>query len=128
VRIEVSLGEAVDRLSILTLKCDRIPHGERRTRAEQAREAVLRDWGAMGLPQPDSLPEWTPLHQVNASLWDVEDAVRDHEQRNAFGQDFVKLARSVYALNDRRAAAKAAIDERLGSRLREVKSYGHEQS
>ena len=64
---------------------------------------------------------------MNAALWDVEDALRLHEARGEFGPEFVARARSVYTINDRRAALKRAINLRLGSELVEEKvlpAYG----
>jgi hypothetical protein len=60
---------------------------------------------------------------VNLSLWRVEDELRDYERRKEFTPAFISLARSVYQLNDRRAAIKRGINELTGSRLMEEKSY-----
>lgn len=66
----------------------------------------------------------TELRSINESLWDIEDEIRGCEQRSDFGPRFIELARSVYQTNDRRAAVKRQINERLGSRIVEEKSYG----
>ena len=63
------------------------------------------------------------LHRTNAALWEVEDALRDHERRQDFGASFVELARSVYRLNDERASLKKRINLAAGSLLVEEKSY-----
>ena len=65
------------------------------------------------------------LLQVNQSLWKVEDALRDCEQRGSFTDEFIQLARQVYQLNDQRAALKRQINLQTGSGLIEVKSYGN---
>jgi hypothetical protein len=63
------------------------------------------------------------LKQVNEALWEIEDGIRDCERERDFGPKFVELARSVYHSNDRRAALKRQINELLGSKLIEEKSY-----
>ena len=63
------------------------------------------------------------LKQVNAKLWDVEDAIRDCEARSDFGEPFIELARMVYRLNDERSRLKKAINLASGSRIVEEKSY-----
>jgi hypothetical protein len=117
------LGEVVDRLTILALKIERAPDGEARRRAEQLRDALAAAWAASDLPPWQTLPEHGALTEVNAALWDVEDAMRNFERRRDFGASFVEAARSVYRLNDRRAALKADIDRRLRSGLHEPKMY-----
>jgi hypothetical protein len=122
-RVESSLGDVVDRVTILRLKEARI--------ADPARVAHVRDeiaalevaWTADGHPPMASLTEWKRLCEVNAALWDVEDRLREHERDQEFGPEFVALARSVYLLNDERAALKRAVNVTLGSRLVEEKSY-----
>jgi hypothetical protein len=72
----------------------------------------------------------TPLREalqaVNEALWETEDALRDCESRQDFGDGFVALARSVYGLNDRRGALKRQVNDRLGVRHGEHKQYGQE--
>ena len=65
----------------------------------------------------------TELRGVNESLWQVEDELRQSESAGDFGPRFIELARSVYRLNDRRASIKRQVNEALGSRLMEEKSY-----
>ena len=60
---------------------------------------------------------------MNEQLWDIEDRIRDKEARQTFDRDFIELARSVYVCNDERAAVKKRINQHLGSRLVEEKSY-----
>jgi hypothetical protein len=64
------------------------------------------------------------LAEVNRALWQIEDALRAHEARQDFGPGFIALARSVYTTNDERARLKARLNDRFGSRVVEVKSYG----
>lgn len=125
-RVETSFGDVVDRVTILRLKCARIADLDRRRHALAEREALEAAWDAESLPPIDDLPEIASLADVNARLWDVEDALRDHERDGRFDAAFIELARSVYRLNDERARWKRAINERLGSPIVEVKSYGTE--
>lgn len=118
-----SAAEVLDRLTILDLKVARIPDPERSSRAASHRAALLDAWTRQGLPDPHTLPEWAELARVNGELWEVEDALREHEAAGRFDDTFVALARSVYRLNDARAAAKARLDARLGSDHADVKSY-----
>ena len=63
------------------------------------------------------------LQQINEALWEIEDDIRDCERQQDFSETFIKLARAVYVTNDRRANAKRAIDELVGSPIVEEKSY-----
>jgi hypothetical protein len=117
--IPVSPGELLDRLTILTLKAERI--------ADPAKRANVRaELAGLGRPLPASAELdrlAAELRSVNAALWDVEDALRACERRGDFGPAFVALARSVYTNNDRRAALKRQVNALLGSPLTEEKSY-----
>jgi hypothetical protein len=122
-KIDVPYGEVADRISILLLKEERLsgPIPIENTRRHLA---LLRAaWAEAGLEPVDALSEWPELFAVNARLWDVEDALRECERQGRFDATFVELARSVYQLNDRRAALKRAIDTSLGSPLVEEKSH-----
>ena len=122
-KVELPIGDVADRVSILEIKVARIhrPEAQRHIAAELAE--LRRAWDAEGLPPLASLPQWSELCAVNLALWEVEDALREREGRGDFGGAFVAEARSVYRLNDRRAAVKRAISEALGSRWVEEKSY-----
>lgn len=121
VHVPVSIGELLDRITILALKCPRVgPDARPRLEAELA--ALEATWSAAGLPE---VPERAALAEVNAALWDVEDRLRRHEAAGDFGSAFVALARSVYRLNDRRAALKRAVNLRLVSDLVEEKVLPH---
>lgn len=124
VNVPQSPGEVIDRLAILALKVARLADPAARERAGTLARELRAAWDAAGLPAPSSVPEAAELAGVNAELWEVEDALRACEAALRFDEDFVARARSVYRLNDRRAALKAAIDRRLGSDGTEPKSYG----
>jgi len=124
VQVEVPHGEVADRISILRLKVDRIADPAALAHVLDHLARLEAAWTDAGLPPLDGAPGWPELCEVNARLWDVEDALRACERAGRFDEEFVALARSVYRLNDRRAALKRALDVALGSPLVEEKSYG----
>jgi hypothetical protein len=127
VRVEtpVSVGELLDKLTILELKRDKITDPTKR-------QNVLREWRELGLQcrQRLSLPPEAQalvddLRRVNGQLWEVEDRLRVLEAAQTFDADFITLARSVYRLNDQRAGLKRQINQLVGSELCEEKSYAN---
>jgi hypothetical protein len=122
-RVPISPGELLDKLTILRLKAERI--GDPAKRANVARElAGLEEIWQREVPRAGELrDEAAALARVNAALWDVEDALREREAAGRFDAEFVSLARSVYRHNDERAALKRRVNERLGSALIEEKAY-----
>jgi len=123
VTIPVSYGDAADRITILRIKNERIRDPGKLDSIRQEL-ALLTDafFGQVALATGfDAL--FAELKSVNEALWEIEDALRAREAEADFGEGFVELARQVYRTNDRRAVLKRAIDELLGSDLREQKSY-----
>lgn len=121
IAVPVSVGELLDKIAILRIKRARIPDPAKL--ANVARELAALE--ALDVPGREPLGALEgELRAVNEALWDVEDDIRALDARGDFGPAFVALARSVYRLNDRRAALKRAINERAGSGLVEEKSYG----
>jgi hypothetical protein len=120
--VPVSWGELLDKITILEIKLARI--AEREAHAHVANEyALLLDIAAEGLRQHEVASLVGELRAVNQELWEIEDAIREAERSGRFGDEFVRLARSVYKKNDRRAALKRAINLCLRSELVEEKSY-----
>jgi hypothetical protein len=118
--IPVSLGELTDRLLILQLKVRRI-RGPGLAHVQRELAALQASFEPLASRVPEPLKH--QLAAVNAELWELEDGVRGCERRGAFGADFVAMARSIYRLNDRRAALKRAISDLGGSLLLEEKVY-----
>lgn len=116
----LSLGELVDKITILEIKTQHLQgQGLINARHElKVLQQVLVE-AAIQL-DPDLIDQ---LQQVNQSLWSIEDAIREQERLQDFGQAFIQLARSVYRQNDRRAAIKRKINTTYGSDLVEEKSY-----
>jgi hypothetical protein len=121
--VEVSPGELLDKISILQIKSQRItdPAKLRNVASElwsleAARRRALPDW-------PELAALAAELRAVNEALWQIEDAIRECDRDGDFGPRFVELARSVYRTNDRRAALKRRVNDLLGARVVEEKSY-----
>lgn len=120
-QIEISWGELYDRVTILELKAQhsRSASDSAVIKAElDMQKAALAPIAAVDL---GDLP--AQLQQINAALWAVEDALRLDEAAGDFGAGFVERARSVYKLNDQRAALKRAINDKTGAAFYEVKIY-----
>jgi hypothetical protein len=118
-QIEVSIGEVVDKWTILCLKVVKIDDPNKLLNVEKE-----KDYLSTVIPKDimeDSLAE--ELHWVNKELWVVEDRLREYEKAKMFNDDFVQLARSVYLLNDKRARIKKQINIKYGSDFVEEKSY-----
>ena len=130
VLIEASFGELADKITILRIKSVRM--GDPAKLANVRRELDTLDASFESAVGPivttkslrGSLDELVAqLTSVNETLWQVEDDIRDCERAKEFGTKFIELARSVYRQNDRRAAIKRQINDLLGSRIVEEKSY-----
>ncbi|HJT75918.1 MAG TPA: DUF6165 family protein [Gemmataceae bacterium] len=121
--VEVAPGELIDKIGILEIKARRIADGAKlaNVRAELEALTAARDRSLPRSAELDRLAE--ELRAVNEVLWDVEDEIRTCERDGNFGERFVELARAVYHNNDCRAALKRQVNELLGSRLVEEKSY-----
>jgi len=125
VSIEVSYGELIDKISILEIKAARIVDPKKQQNLQRELTALniaLRSCLRINL-NADVIAARINLKAVNEKLWDIEDAIRVKERNKAFDTEFIELARSVYIINDERARLKRCIDEWLGSRFSEEKSY-----
>jgi hypothetical protein len=122
-RVEVAAGELFDKLTILEIKAERIRSSAQleNIKRELASLAETRERLGPGSKALGSLI--AELKKVNETLWDIEDKIRDCERQKDFGKTFIELARSVYHQNDRRSALKRQINDLLGSKIIEEKSY-----
>lgn len=120
-KIEVSPGELVDKLTILAIKLEKIKDGEKLANIRREYDLLNREMQAVGISAQS--PEFQELFAINLRLWEIEDEIRAHEAAKTFDDRFISLARSVYLENDRRAAVKREINLRLGSGLIEEKQY-----
>ena len=122
-KVELPLAEVVDKITILRIKAARIADPARLVNVRAELATLEETWADESSVQLIELGEMVELQAVNERLWDVEDALRVLEKAQRFDAEFVGLARSVYVLNDERALWKRRINDRLGSRLVEEKSY-----
>jgi hypothetical protein len=122
-KVELPLGDVIDKISILQIKSERIFDTNKLQNVHKELK-ILRDaWQETKHPKIEELSEWEGLLEVNGKLWNVEDDLRELEAKQDFGERFISKARSVYFLNDNRAQLKKSINIRLGSTLVEEKSY-----
>jgi hypothetical protein len=123
ITVEISPGELIDRITILQIKGEHITDPSKLAQIRRQLEALeaLSDREIVASSNLASLS--AELKAINHAIWLSEEELRACERSGDFGARFVDLARSVYRNNDRRAALKRAIDERLGSSIHEVKSY-----
>jgi len=119
-KIEVSNGEIIDKLTIIQIKLERITDEVKLGNLRKEYE-ILKKASSPILRQDD--PLYKELYQVNCDLWDIEDRIRDLERKKDFSEEFISVARSVYIRNDRRSDLKREINIKTSSGLIEEKSY-----
>ncbi|MGH8533300.1 MAG: DUF6165 family protein [Gammaproteobacteria bacterium] len=123
ITVPISVGEFIDKLTILEIKSERITDPEKHRNVAHELEVLSRLWHASGYAEAAIVEERARLKALNGQLWEVEDHLRDKERARDFDHEFIQLARSVYRLNDERAETKRAINLKLGSGFVEEKSY-----
>jgi len=121
--VPVSFGELLDKISILEIKSERMQDAGKLANVRRELTALQRAWAGHPAAAQDVAGLCAELKAVNGQLWEIEDAIRLKEQAQAFDDDFVALARSVYLRNDERARIKKQINLTLGSGYIEEKSY-----
>ena len=122
VTAEISCGELVDKITILTIKTQRISNPDKLKNVHEELKALQGTY-AKYIDNCDVLMLQKELQRINEILWDIEDEIRIKERHNEFDDEFIALARSVYITNDMRCALKKQIDILLGSHITEEKSY-----
>ena len=121
---EISAGELIDKITILEIKKEKISNKEKLV--EVNKELIsLNETLKKSINNDESkiLSFKNDLKNINLKLWDIEDGKRSAEKNNKFDEKFIELARNVYKFNDERAKIKLAINNALGSNIKEVKSY-----
>mgnify|MGYP003626859530 FL=1 len=123
IKIDAAPGELIDKITILEIKSERIDDAMKRANVTYEL-ATLTNALNLAVETSEQISEMSAqLKAVNERLWETEDAIRECESRQDFGQVFIDLARSVYRLNDVRADIKRSINTLLGARIIEEKSY-----
>jgi hypothetical protein len=121
-KIEVSNGEILDKLSILQIKASKFNDIYKLSNVENERRILLPMYDLIATTS-EIRQKFHDLVNINSKLWDIEDMIRIKEQRKEFDEEFIELARSVYKTNDVRASIKRDINLLSNSELIEEKSY-----
>ena len=125
IKTDVSLGEFIDKMVILEIKESKITNAEKLQNVRKELESLRRVWDASGYNMGSIESEIIQLKNINETLWDIEDKIREKESLKVFDDEFIELARHVYISNDKRSKIKLKINEMLGSEFNEVKSYAN---
>ena len=123
---EISVGELYDKISILEIKKSKIKDSNKLIEIEKelnSLNSTLKDHGLNKFEDSYLAKLIEDLTQVNLDLWEIEDGKRLAEKNQKFDEKFILLARNVYKKNDLRAKIKSDINKRLGSNIKEIKSY-----
>ena len=121
--VEISAGELIDKITILEIKADRLADPAKLANVRSELEIMVAARDAALTPSFELGELTAGLKAVNERLWQIEDDIRDCERAKEFEVPFVELARAVYTNNDERAVLKRRINDLLGSRIVEEKSY-----
>src|SRR5262245_25022698 len=121
--VEISPGELIDKLTILEIKLEKISEPAKLAHVRRECDLVKRTFREHIDATPELAELMAQLKETNSALWKIEDDIREHERNGDFRDSFIDLARSVYRMNDRRAAIKRRINELLHSDIVEEKSY-----
>lgn len=122
-KVDVSVGEFLDKMTILEIKSERIKDEEKLLNVNRELELLRTIWADSSLSSENTGDLVPDLKAVNERLWDIEDDIRRQEAAGTFGEEFIRLARFVYQQNDDRARIKYELNRRLGSDLVEEKDY-----
>jgi len=121
--VEVSVGELLDKISILEIKQEKIKDPEK-LKFINDEHSILKDQLDSNVKSDEKLNTlFQLLKDINAKLWVIEDDKRQHEKEKDFTEKFIKLSRDVHFLNDDRAKIKLEINNLTGSKIKEIKEY-----
>ena len=121
--VEVSIGELLDKISILEIKQEKIKDAEKLKYIHDEYK-VLKEQLSINVKSDDKLNDlFRSLKEINSKLWMIEDDKRMCEKNSDFSEKFIKLSRDVHFLNDDRAKIKLAINNKTGSKIKEIKQY-----
>ncbi len=121
--VEISIGELLDKISILEIKKDKIKD-PKKLEFVSNEHTILKSQLENNIKTDDKLNElFQSLKEINTKLWVIEDNKRLCEKDKDFGDNFIKLSRDVHFLNDERAKIKLKINDHTGSKIKEIKEY-----
>ena len=123
IKVPVSPGEVLDKITILEIKSERMEDPEKVANV-RIELKLLQDTWAANITDDDTIRGLhAQLKEINETLWEIEDDIRDKERVKEFDERFIELARAVYFTNDKRSEVKKKLNLRLGSQIVEEKSY-----
>ena len=120
---EISAGELIDKITILEIKKEKISNKEKLVEVNKELNSLNETLKKTINDKSKIINFKNDLKNINLKLWDIEDGKRSAEKNNKFDKKFIELSRNVYKYNDERAKIKLAINNALGSNIKEVKSY-----
>ena len=121
--VEVSIGELLDKISILEIKQEKIKDPEK-LKFINNEHSILKDQLKKNIKSDEKINNlYLSLKNINTKLWVIEDDKRQCEKDKNFGEKFIKLSRDVHFLNDDRAKIKLEINNHTGSKIKEIKEY-----
>ena len=121
--VEVSIGELLDKISILDIKKDKINDLSKLKFIKYEYDILKKEYDNKVKNDEKLIELYTKLKQINSKLWVIEDEKRLCEKNSNFGENFIKLSRDVHFLNDERAKIKLEINNYTGSKVKEIKEY-----
>lgn len=123
ISVPVSPGEVLDKITILEIKSERIEDEAKLVNVRKELELLSDTWCHF-ITEDEAIQSLKArLKEVNETLWEIEDDIRDKERAHEFDQEFIRLARAVYVTNDKRSEIKKELNLHLGSQIVEEKSY-----
>ena len=121
--VEVSIGELLDKISILEIKIEKIKDPEK-LKFINIEHSILKNQLKTNVKYDDKLNKmYLSLKEINTKLWAIEDEKRECEKNKDFKEKFIKLSRDIHFLNDDRAKIKLEMNIHSGSKIREIKEY-----
>ena len=125
VNIPVSLGELLDKISILEIKNKKILDDTKLVNIKKELSGLRQVLESLNINLSDINDLYEELYNINLTLWDIEDSIRILEKNESFDQEFIDFARKVYITNDKRFEVKNKINKTFNSKYIEEKSYEH---
>ena len=121
--VEVSVGELLDKISILEIKLEKIKNSEKHKFIKEEYNLLKKELDKNIKTDQELSKFFKSLKDINSKLWIIEDNKRMCEKNSDFGEIFIKLSRDVHFLNDERAKIKLEINNHTGSKIKEIKQY-----
>ena len=123
VSIPISIGELIDKITILEIKNKKITNESKLFSIQKELDSLKNILKDLNLENDSLKPLYEKLLSINNELWDIEDEIRISEKNNSFDSSFIQLARNVYITNDKRFEIKNKINKLFNSEIKEEKSY-----